>query len=92
MDITRNMCSYCGIRPAKRLCDAPIGSSHFIGHPPHSEIMKAKDSYVAFHTVYMSKTITCDRPICEKCATRIAADIDFCPSCMERIKKTITHY
>lgn len=92
MDITPNMCSFCRARPATRLCDAPIGRMTYIGHPPRSEMMKAKSWDVAFHTVEMTKTITCDRPICERCATRITADIDFCPDCMERIKTTPTRY
>lgn len=32
---------------------------------------------------------TCDKKICEKCATKIDTEIDFCPDCIEKLKKVI---
>jgi len=31
--------------------------------------------------------LTCDRPICENCATEIGNDVHFCPRCMKRLVK-----
>lgn len=81
------LCSHCKVRPATLLCDAPIGRKNYIGHPPRHLMEKAKNWNYAFVKVEMSEVITCDRPICDKCATRVAEEIDLCPNCMERIKK-----
>lgn len=78
-------CSFCG-RPATRLCDAPIGRAHYLGHPPRHLMLKAKFCETAWTKVDMDWTVTCDRAICERCATRISADIDFCPDCVREIK------
>ena len=88
LELSTTWCPFCQKRPATRLCDAPIGKSHYIGHPPRSEMMKAKNGDIAFKTVHMEETITCDRLICDECATRIAHEIDYCPDCIERIKTT----
>lgn len=85
-------CSYCKKRPATKLCDAPIGRSSYVGHPPRSEMEKAKRWDVAFHKVEMTTMHTCDRPICNQCATEIHPGIDYCPTCMERIRTTPTRY
>ena len=86
------LCSHCRRRPATRLCDAPIGRSRYIGHPPRSLMQKAKMWDIAWAKVEMESVITCDRPICENCATQVAAGIDYCPECMNRIKATPTYY
>lgn len=86
------MCSHCGIRAATRLCDMPIGRARYIGHPPRHLMEKAKSYSNAWVKVEMERTITCDRPICKECATQVAADIDFCPDCMEHIRTTPTRY
>lgn len=85
-------CSFCGKRPATKLCDAPIRRGHYIGHPPRSELEKAKRYDIAFRKVEMVTVHTCDRQICDECATEIYRGIDYCPSCMERIKNTLTTY
>lgn len=85
-------CSYCKRRPATKLCDAPIGHSSYVGHPPRSEMEKAKRWDTAFHKVEMIKTLTCDRPICDQCATEIHPGIDYCPICMEGIRTKPIRY
>ncbi|MBP2638291.1 MAG: hypothetical protein H6Q72_4198 [Firmicutes bacterium] len=32
------------------------------------------------------KKVTCDRPICESCATHLGYETDFCPKCMKKVK------
>lgn len=86
------ICDHCKKRPATRLCDAAVGRSHYIGHPPRYLMEQAKKYEYAWVKVEMDKIITCDRPICEICATRVAADVDYCPTCMERIRSTPTWY
>jgi len=36
---------------------------------------------------FKAHRLTCDKPICEKCATHIASDTDFCPDCIKRIQR-----
>ncbi len=73
------LCSFCRRRIATKLCDAPIKRLRWVGHPPRI------DGIFDPHEP-MERTFTCNRPICEECATEIGDGIDFCPSCMERIK------
>lgn len=47
---------------------------------------RAKFCETAWAKVDMDWVITCDKTMCDKCATRIAADIDFCPDCLRKIK------
>jgi len=49
-------------------------------------MFKTKFWETAWAKVDMDWTITCDKAMCDKCATRIAADIDFCPDCVRGIK------
>ena len=35
---------------------------------------------------FKPQKITCDKLICEDCATHIANEIDFCPNCMEKLR------
>ena len=86
------LCSFCKKRPATKLCDAPIGTSRYIGHPPRYLMQKAKNYNTAWLNLQMQKTITCDRRICDHCATQVAAGIDYCPKCMERIRTAPTRY
>lgn len=92
MPIKLILCSFCKSKPATRLCDAPIGRIRYIGHPPRHLLKKAKNYQNAWVKVEMQKVVTCNRPICEECATKVAAGVDFCPTCMERIKTTPTKY
>lgn len=32
------------------------------------------------------KIITCDRQMCDDCATNLGYEMDFCPKCMEEVK------
>lgn len=75
------LCPFCGKRAATRLCDAPIRRLHWIGHPPRYLSRGGATPW----EYPMHETITCDKPICEKCSTQIGADIDYCPDCIQRI-------
>ncbi len=77
----QELCSYCGSRPATKLCDMPVHRHSFVGHVPIGAGI-SKSSYVS----------TCDRPVCDKCATSVGYDIDFCPDCMEHIRNTAIQY
>lgn len=46
-DLNAERCFYCKKRIATKLCDAPIGRSRYIGHPPRSLMQKAKSSETA---------------------------------------------
>lgn len=81
-------CEFCG-GFATKLCDGPLGESSFCGHPPISLMHEAKRADVAFRTVKMKWPITCDRMMCDRCATEIAPEVDFCPDCAERIRRKI---
>lgn len=83
IDITGGVCVFCHKRPATRLCDAPVGMQRFCGHPPRSLAIYLPDRLVW----EISPVITCDKPMCEECAIEIVSGIDYCPRCIERIKK-----
>ena len=80
-DISGGPCSFCHKRPAARLCDAPIGTQRFVGHPPRF--------LAAYHPDHLSwnipRVITCDRPMCDACAVEIIPGVDYCPDCIKRI-------
>lgn len=84
IDITGGACPFCHKRPATRLCDAPVGMKRFCGHPPRSLAIFLPDRIVWGEN---PTVITCDRPMCEECATEIVSGIDYCPRCIERIKE-----
>ncbi len=67
-------CQVCHKREATRLCDKILGEFTFAGHPP-------KGSGLPLHNI-----MTCDRPICDKCAVNIGG-MDLCPKCLNEIKK-----
>ncbi len=89
-DPKKKKCSCCKKRLATRLCDAPIARARYIGHQLRFEILWTEKCEVDFNKVEMSHTITCDRPICDNCSTRVSDGIDYCPECLRRIK-TINH-
>ena len=70
------LCAFCGNRPATKLCDAPKGHHRYIGHLPKGESEA-------------ETTLTCNRLMCDHCATHTSNGLDFCPDCVERIH-TIT--
>jgi len=37
--------------------------------------------------VKYGKRITCDNLMCDDCATNLGYETDYCPKCMERVKK-----
>lgn len=47
---------------------------------------KAHNVNVAYMGLEMERTMTCNRPMCDKCATEIAHEIDYCTKCINRIK------
>lgn len=80
------LCQFCGKRPATRLCDAPVGYTRYIGHPPRHLMQKAQSWDIAWSHVSMCEIVTCDRYLCDRCAVNVGVDIDYCPDCVKRIK------
>ncbi|SFL09928.1 hypothetical protein SAMN02983006_00181 [Halanaerobium salsuginis] len=72
--LPENRCYFCGKREATLLCDKVKGE------------IRAID--VGGPGVLSSGIITCDKPICEKCATHIDG-ADYCPDCVEKLKNNI---
>jgi len=85
MDYPLMLCSVCGKKQATKLCDAPIKRMHWVGHPPRSSAVFLPTKIV--WETPMHYTITCDRPLCDKCAVSIFPEIDYCPDCIRRIKQ-----
>lgn len=83
---TTSFCRFCKTSRATKLCDMPIGRSRYCGHPPRHLMEKAKNINYAFVSISMEKVITCDKEMCDKCATNVCSDIDFCPDCVMKIK------
>ncbi len=86
----QELCSYCGRRPATKLCDMPVRQHFIIGHPIRTIGWNGFSSMDK--SIPASYTATCDRPVCDKCATSVGYDIDFCPDCMEHIRNTAIRY
>lgn len=84
------ICSVCGKRKATKMCDFPVGKCQYIGHPPRHLMQQAQNANVAWQKVEMSKTITCDKLLCDECAIQMGNGIDFCPVHISdmQIKKT----
>lgn len=74
----KRLCAVCKKREATVLCDAIIGTSRFAGHPPRSHIHQHGENM--FSDVPMQKNITCDLPMCGKCATKVTPYMDLCPT------------
>ena len=73
-------CSVCKRRPATKLCDFPIGRDRYVGHPPRHLMLESQNSKYAFKKVEMSRTLTCDKALCDACAIHINNEIDLCPT------------
>lgn len=82
-DPEAQLCPFCRKRRATRLCDAPTGRLHWCGHPPRTLRIPGAGYWPWEKPMHI--TLTCDRPICESCATRIGGEIDYCPRCIARI-------
>lgn len=83
IDITGGPCAICGKRPATRLCDGPIRTIRFVGHPP-----RYLAAYRPDHLLWnIPRVITCDTPMCDVCAVEIVPGVDYCPKCITRIKE-----
>ena len=62
-------CDFCKRREATLLCDVPV--MKVVSH--------------ARGCGFESDILTCDRKMCENCATRVHG-FDYCPDCIQRIK------
>lgn len=80
------ICTMCKKRPATKLCDFPLHKSRYVGHPPRHLMQQAQSTAYAFKEVKMSWTITCDKPLCDRCAISMNADIDFCPTHIQEMQ------
>ena len=80
-DFTSEKCIFCG-KLATKLCDFVLGTARWAGHPPRYITGGIHNSESP-----MSHIMTCDRPICDKCAIHINESFDICPKHYEEIKK-----
>ena len=76
-NFTGQKCCICG-KEATKLCDAVIGESRYLGHPPK------KDGVIDCSTP-MSSYITCDKPLCDNHAVSITKSMDLCPEHAKKI-------
>lgn len=80
-------CQFCKKRTATKQCDMPIGRKKNLHI---SETIKLPEgAYVKvtdYEKSFKEYTLTCDKYLCDKCATSISKEVDFCPSCMKKIK------
>lgn len=77
-----NKCPFCHKHEATKLCDKAVGNYRWIGHPLRSVYGYPGSMYYGGKTTVI---ITCDRIMCDKCATRIDG-MDICPCCLGKIK------
>jgi len=71
-------CNFCK-QSASKLSDKVIGLVGLSGHPRRIDgIIQYKES--------MSHNLTCDKPICDKCAIHLNEHMDICPDCYNLIK------
>lgn len=78
----KKKCISCG-RQATKLCDIVTGVASWAGHPPRKNGVFTDQ----LGEVPMEWNLTCDKPICEKCATHMNEHMDICPDCIKEIKK-----
>jgi hypothetical protein len=72
-------CDFCKKRKAIKLCDFPIYYGKRLCFRGVTEEDRKN----------WSNHGTCDKKICEVCATNIDTEVDFCPKCIEKLKKVI---
>lgn len=72
-------CSICHKRQATLLCDMPLGLEKTMH-------MRLENGLTDYENSFKEFTITCDKPICEKCAVEVNPEIHFCKSCIEGMK------
>ena len=70
-DVNAVLCSVCRKRKAIVLCDAIIGNMRYAGHPPKVNGV--------FSNEPMESAITCDKPMCSRCTTKVTEHMDLCP-------------
>lgn len=80
------LCSICKKRPATKQCDFPVGTTHYIGHPPRYQMQQAQNTNIAWKKVEMNKIITCDKLLCDECAIIMGNGIDFCPTHIQEMQ------
>ncbi len=85
------LCEVCHKRKATRLCDKVKGEWRFAGHPPMEWEQDPYDGewYRKMSDIPMSGISTCDRKMCDECATNISG-MDLCPRCIKEIREAIT--
>lgn len=76
--LPENRCQFCKKREATKLCDKVKGEYSYIGHPP-------KINGKIDMTIQMTGLRTCDKKMCDICATNISG-MDLCPDCLAEIK------
>ena len=70
----RKKCISCG-KQATKLCDIVTGVASWAGHPPRKNGVFTDQ----LGEVPMQWNLTCDKPICDKCAVSLNEYMDICP-------------
>ena len=78
-DANAILCKVCKKRKAIVLCDAITGHSKYVGHPPRID-------GIIDYKFPMESVITCDKPMCARCTTKVTEYMDLCPECAKGIK------
>lgn len=82
------MCDICHKRKATKLCDRIKSHWKWAGHTPmHWEEYKG-EMYRVYEKGPMSGTDTCDKQLCEVCATFVIG-MDLCPGCLKELKNEL---
>ena len=80
-DFTSERCFFCN-KPATKLCDFVTGTLRWAGHPP-----RYLTGGIHNPEASISYVMTCDRPICDKCAVHINKSFDLCPKHYKEIRE-----
>lgn len=65
------------IVPASERCAFCHRRSNWLCDMPRGTVTASFD--------FVTRTLTCDKPICDDCTTRVNG-FDFCPDCIQKIK------
>jgi hypothetical protein len=72
-------CSICHKRQATILCDMPTGRIKTMH-------MRLPNGLTDYENSFKEYTTTCDKAVCEECATEINPGVHFCCECLLKLK------
>lgn len=82
------LCEVCHKRKATKLCDRIKAEWHWAGHQP-SVIKEWQGQYYReYQKGPMSGIDTCDKKLCNVCATHVIG-MDLCPMCLKELKQEL---